>query len=39
MYSSSGSCLANDLGGSECREAVHQADADVDFGDMALGIS
>ena len=34
-----GSGDANDLGGAEGREAVHQGDADVDFGGLAVGIS
>ncbi len=31
------SCHANDLGGAECVEAVHEWDAYVDFGGLAVG--
>lgn len=30
---------ANDLGGSEGVEAVHEGDADVDFGGLSVGVS
>lgn len=30
---------ANDLGCAECVEAVHEGDADVDFGGLAVGVS
>ena len=30
---------ANDLGRAEGREAVHQCDADLDFGGLAIGVS
>jgi len=33
------SCHADDLGGAEGREAVHEGDADVDFGSLAVGVS
>ena len=35
----SASCHANDLGRSKGREAVHQCDADVDFGGLAFRVS
>ena len=28
-----------DLGGAECRAAVHEGDTDVDFGSLAIGVS
>lgn len=33
------SCHADDVGGAECVEAVHQGDADVDFGGLAIWVS
>lgn len=30
---------ANDLGGAECVEAVHECDADVDFCGLAVGVT
>ena len=32
-------CQANDLGGAEGGEAVHEGDADVDFGGLTVGVS
>jgi hypothetical protein len=32
-------CHALDLGGTEGREAVHERDADVEFGSLAAGVS
>ena len=33
------SCHALDLGGAECVEAVHECDADVDFGRLSVRVS
>lgn len=33
------SCHPNDLGGAEGVEAVHECDADVDFGGLAVGVA
>jgi hypothetical protein len=33
------SCRADDLSGAEGVEAVHEGDADVDFGGLAVGAS
>ena len=33
------SCHADDLGGAECVEAVHEGDADVDFDGLAVRVS
>ena len=30
---------ADDLGGAECVEAVHEGDTDVDFGGLAVGVA
>ena len=34
-----GSAHAHDLGGAEGREVVHECDADLDFGSLAVGVS
>jgi hypothetical protein len=38
-YPADTSCHADDLGGNAGVEAVHEGDADVDFGGLAVGVS
>lgn len=33
------SCHANDVGGAECVEADHECDADLDLGDLSVGVA